>query len=820
MRVVKRLLKWLGILLLILVIVALGAAYWVLFRPQPQTSGTAHVAGLKAQVEIVRDPNGMPHIYAANVDDLFFAQGYVQAQDRLWQMDFFRHVGEGRLSEIFGKRTVNTDKFLRTMGLGRAAQADWDTASAEEKRALTAFAAGVNAFLQAHSDSLPVEYTILGVKPDQWQPVDTLAWAKVLAYDLNDDSDSELLRSQLLQKFSAAQVQELWPSYPSTGPFIIPTNIKDYSAPSNLPANVLPAIPIGKPDLAQLTAMGISLGVRGGGGSNSWVVDGSKSTTGKPILANDPHLEIQMPSIWYQIGLHCQPVSADCPYNVVGMSFSAAPGIVIGHNDRIAWGLTNVGDVAGPAVQDYFIEKDNPANPNQYEYQGKWEDYQIDHETLHVKGGPDQTADIKLSRHGPVMTPELQGVTQTLTLQWTATRERSHIFGSVLQLNRAQNWDEFRNALKLWDGPSQNFIYEDVDGNIGYQMPGLIPIRAKGDETVPVPGWSGNYEWTGYIPYDELPFVYNPSSHYVVTANNQVVPNSYKYLISSEWPSPWRAERINDLVQAKDKLSPDDFQAMQGDVVSIPLQQLKQYIVQLKLDSAASTRALEYVQTWDGKLSVDSVGTSILEETYQRLVTNTFANKMDQDLFKAYNAPGIHSSTLTHTAISNLLSQPDNAWWDDPTTPQKETRDDILKKSYEEAVSNLTKQLGDSPTQWQWGRLHTATFEHPLGTVKPLNLLFNAGPVSVPGDNYTVNYTGFSAPDGYDTLGVASMRLIMNAGDWDQSLVVNTTGESGQPLNSHYADMVPLWRDVHYVPLYFTRDALMKAQVTTLTLTP
>ncbi len=820
---VRRLLKWLGIILVVLVVlllIAAGGGYWVVTRSLPQTSGTLSVPGLKAQVQVVRDPMGMPHIYAANVDDLFFAQGYVQAQDRLWQMEFFRHIGEGRLSELFGSSVLDQDKYLRTIGLGRAAQADWQNASDDEKRSLTAFAAGVNAFIQSHQDTLPVEFTILGVKPAPWQPVDSMAWGKVLAFNLNNNGNIELLRSQLLQKFTAAQLQDLWPSYPSTGPFVIPTQVKDYSSAAYVPSNSAPVIPIGKPDLAALDALDRKLGARGGSGSNNWVVDGAKSTTGKPILANDPHLSIQMPSIWYEVGLHCQPVSADCPYNVVGVSFSAAPGIVIGHNDRVAWGVTNVGGPVGPAAQDFFIEKDNPNNPNQYEFQGQWQDYQIDNEVLHVKGGADQTIQVKISRHGPVMTPVLDGITQTLALEWTATHERSHLQGAVLQLDRAHNFDEFRTALKSFNVPSQNFVYADVDGNIGYQMPGQVPTRAKGDGSVPVPGWTGEYEWTGYIPFDDLPFVFNPSTHYIATANNQIVPSSYKYLIGNDWSPPWRVQRISDMLQAKDKLSPEDFQAIQGDVTSLPMQQLQPYLVKLSFDQPQAAQSLEYIQTWDGKLTMDSVAASILEATYQRIMKNTFGNKMDKDTFQSYYSGSLRTSEIGHQAILNLLTQPNSSWWDDPTTPQHETRDDILKKSYEQAVSDLAQQLGNSPADWHWSRLHTATFASPLGSVKPLNLLFNFGPVPVPGDSFTVDNSIYSDPNGYSIVGLSSMRLIMNTANWDQSYAILTTGESGQPFSSHYTDMVVPWRDVHYAPFYFTRDALMQAQVTTLTLNP
>lgn len=816
MRLLKRILAIVLIVLVVLVIVGAGGGYWFITKSHPQINGTLHVAGLKAKVEIVRDPLGVPHIYADNVDDLFFAQGYVQAQDRLWQMELFRRIGHGRTAELSGSSSaVDDDKFLRTIGLSRAARADWENASEEEKRVFTAFAAGVNAFVDSHRGNLPLEFTLIGIAPESWQPVDSVAWAKVMALNLGGNRSAELLRSRLLDKFGPDKLKDLVPPYPADGPFVIPPEAKEYKAhPPTHPLTHSPALSIGDPDFAAIAAIDARLGIGADIGSNNWVVDGTKTTTGKPLLANDPHLGIQMPSIWYAVGLHCRNVTADCPYNVVGMTFAATPSVVIGHNDRIAWAMTNV----GPDVQDYFIEKVNPLNPNQYEFQGKWEDFQIVREVIRVKGKPDEVIEVKISRHGPIMTPVLKGVTQPLALQWTAIRERSHVLGALLKVDRARNFDEFRDALKLFDVPSQNFIYADVDGNIGYQMPGNIPIRAKGNGTVPVPGWTGEYEWKGYIPFEELPFVYNPPTHYIVTSNQQVVPNSYKYLITNDWRAPYRAMRINAMIKAKDRLSPEDFQAIQGDVTSIPLQRVQKHLVGLTFekDKFLPTRALEFVKTWDGRLGTESVGAAIMQATYRRLVRNTFADKMDADLFTAYFDQG----DAHRMALLALLEQPNSEWWDDPSTSQKETRDDVVKKSYEQGVDDLGKQYGDAPAEWRWGRLHTATFAHPVGSVKPLDLLFNVGPIAVPGDGYTVNNTGFRDSKDYSEQVVASMRLIVDLSNWDRSLAIHTTGQSGLPLHKHYGDMVLMWRDVKYVPFYFSRAALEKVREGVLVLLP
>ncbi|MEW5717141.1 MAG: penicillin acylase family protein, partial [Chloroflexota bacterium] len=563
---------------------------------------------------------------------------------------------------------------------------------------------------------------------------------------------------------------------------------------------------IGAPNLTEIAEIHASLGLRlPDVGSNNWVVGGAKTTTGKPLLANDPHLGIQMPSIWYEMGLHCVPQNEACPYNVVGYTFPGVPGIVIGHNDRIAWGVTNT----GPDVQDLFVEE---IQGSQSKFKATWEDLQIVEETIKVKGGAAETIKVQITRHGPIMTPVLSGVTKPVALQWTALRERSRLFELVLRINRAKNWSEFRDALKLWDVPAQNFVYADVDGNIGYQMPGNIPIRAKGDGTMPVPGSTGEYEWTGYIPFDELPFVYNPPTHFIATANNAVVPPTYKYLVATDWSAPYRQQRIVDLLKAKDKLSTDDMKKIQGDVYSIPLAQMQKHIVALKPEGVAQTRALEYMKAWDGSLTTENVGGFVLEATYQRLARNLFKVKLGEDtLLRDYLNL---ASNQNRMMVLALLEQPWSDWWGGAG------RDAMLQKSFGEAVDELRAKYGDAPAEWKWGSAHTSTFAHPLGSVQPLDRLFNAGPVTTPGGVFTVFATGFRNTAPYTVNHVSSMRMIVDLSNWGNSLQVHTTGQSGQPLQKHYSDMVLLWRDAQYAPMYFDRAALDKAREGLLVLVP
>lgn len=813
----KKILRVLGILGgIIILLVVLGACggYWFITKSQAQASGALQLSGLDHAVTIVRDANGAPHVYADTAHDLFMGQGYAHAQDRLWQMEFNRHVGHAQLAELFGEDLVDEDTFLRTLGVARAAQRDLENISPQTLAYLEAYAQGVNGYIAAHQDNLPLEFTLISHKPAEWSPLDTLVWAKVMAYDLGGNYDQELLRAALQKELGADALKLLMPPYPASGPFIIPAEVKKFPPAAAAPSRTANQIDLGAPKFSKLIALNQMFGVLDEGtGSNNWVVDGTKTTTGKPLLANDPHLGIQMPSVWYMNALHCNAISDACPFSVAGFTFPGVPGVVLGHNDRIAWGVTNT----GPDVQDLYIEKINPANPNQYEYMGKWEDMELRDEVIHVKGAPDVKLQVKVTRHGPIMTDVFEGVTEPLALQWTATREVSHLIDAVVQLNAARDWDEFRAALKSWDVPSQNFVYADVDGNIGYQAPGNIPIRAQGDGAAPAPGWTGEYEWTGYIPYDALPMVFNPSSHYIVTANNQVAPDSYPYLLTTDWAAPYRAMRIEELVRAKDKLTPDDFAAIQADVYSIPLVKLQSFIKPLAFDELLPRRAMDYASAWDGRMTRDAQGATILEVTYNMLVQEIFSKRMSAETYKMYQADG----NITRQAIDLLLDQPQNEWWDDPTTPARETRDERLKVAYQNGVNWLAKLYGDAPAEWKWGRLHTATFEHPFGAIKPLDRLLNVGPLSTDGHGFTITNAGYRiVDDAYKQRTVSSMRHIFDLTDWDAVRWIHTTGQSGQVWSPHYSDLTEKWRDAKYVILPFTRAAVERAQASVLTLNP
>lgn len=797
------------ILIIVLAIVGVlalalaGAFLYVRSSAKTETAGALEVAGLQSAVTVHRDENGVPHIYADNAYDLFFAQGYVQAQDRLFQMDFQRRVGLGRLSEVLGEATLETDQFLRTLGTNRAALMDLEVIDAETLAHLQAYADGVNAFIAANPDKLPIEFRILGYTPEPWQPLHSVVWGKMMAWSLGGNWENELMSAQLVEALGAEKTAELMALYPEDGPFIIPSEVKSFAG-------------LGQFDMDQVWALKRLLKTDDPGvGSNNWVVGGSRTTTGMPLLANDPHLGMQIPSVWYANGLH------GGGFDVVGVVFPGVPGVVIGHNNRIAWGVTNV----GPDVQDLFIEKINPDNPNQYEFQGQWVDMQVVEERIAVKDRAEPVIQtVRITRHGPIMNEVSGDIGEDappLAMQWTAL-QGTPLSQSILRYDRAQNWDEFRAALRDFAAPSQNFVYADVEGNIGYQAPGWIPMRAAGDGTVPVPGWTGEYEWTGYIPFDELPFVYNPSVGYIATANNQVVPDSYPHLITTDWAAPYRAQRIVELIEATPQLSPEDFSAIQGDVHPMPTDIFVPLLAQVDLSGGTSAvqEALAAVLAWDRRMDADAAEPLIYEMYQKLLIQETLGDEIGaaggEELAEAYLSGFRNNSTQ---AVQRLVEEPANPWWDDVRTEAVETQPEIVARAFTLAVEQLQARFGDDPARWRWGDPHATNFDHLVfASVSPLDGIFNRS-IPARGSGFTVNAAGADYDDFTMNSG-ASFRQIVDLSDLGATQFINTTGQSGDVFSPHYDDMVAPWQKVQTIPLLFDRADVEKAAVDTLVLEP
>jgi penicillin amidase len=824
-RTVRKVLLGFLFIILILSVLLVVLIPYNLVRSFPQTEGDVQLSGLDGPVDIYRDSFGVPQIYANTTHDLFYAQGYVHAQDRFWQMDFWRHIGSGRLAEMLGETQVENDEILRTFGFARIAQEELQTIDDTSLEILQSYADGVNAYLEEHTGGeLSLEYTILKLSnpdyiPEPWQPLHTLTWGKVMAYNLGGNMDDELSMATLLKTLTPEQIAQVVPPYPDDKPVIVPDFKVNKTAGTGMTAGegsrdflgtIATAVDQLKADFDRLDQV---IGPRYVGiGSNSWAVSGELTDTGKPYLANDPHLGAQMPAIWYEVGLHCTQKSESCPYEVTGFSFAGVPGVVIGHNDRIAWGFTNL----GPDVQDLYIEKINPENPNQYEVNGQWVNMDLVEETIQVAGEEPVKITVRYTRHGPIISDttyvaedfdQSVGIDlpqhYALAVRWTAL-EPNRIFHAIWQFNRAENWDEFREATREFAAPAQNLLYADVDGNIGYQMPGNIPIRANGDGSLPVPGWTDDYEWTGYIPFEELPFTLNPSQGYIVTANNAVVDKNYPYLIFNFYAHGHRAQRIVDLIEnAPGQIALEYMQRIQGDDMDLNAEVLVPILMEIPVD-ADMEEARRLLEGWDYQAHMDSAAAALFETFWVNLLATTFRDDLPEEEWPS-------GGSRWFEVVANLVEQPNSPWWDIRSTTPVETRDDIFSMAFAAAVNQLSSTFGDNPSKWTWGDLHTLTLVNPtLGSsgIAPIEALFNRGPYPSSGGSGIVDATGWDASDEKPFLvkGLPSMRMVVDLSDLGNSQTIHTTGQSGHAYHSNYVDMTDMWRNIQYHVMSWERE--------------
>jgi penicillin amidase len=801
----KRIRKWLiniGIVLLILAIVLGGIGVWFVHRPWPQISGTVSVPGLLAPVEVIRDQWGIPHIYAQNDHDLVFTQGYVHAQDRLWQMEANRRICKGMLSEIVGKPVVDLDRYMRTIGLRRVAEQSWADLDDDSQVLLETYAEGVNAYIESHRHRLPLEFTILGVDPEPWTPIDSMVWGNMMALRMSLNSWSEVFWAKVVAELGEEKMQQLFLSSAEDMPVIIPAETGGYSWLRNT-------------QLKELFVMGKWLGNPfQSWGSNNWVVHGNRTTTGMPFLANDVHMDLPMPSAWYENGLH------GGRFDSIGFTLPGVPLVVIGHNQHNAWGITNL----DPDVQDMYIEKlDDLENPTQYEFMGAWYDLDVIRETIEVKGSDSVNLDILLTRHGPIINKDAfqKQDEEPMALRWTLY-EGSVVFRSILRLNLATNWNEFCDALQDWDALSQNFVYADVEGNIAYHTAGKVPIRVPEHQgTLPVPGWTGEYEWQGFISFDELPVIFNPPTDFIATANNRVVSGDYPYQLCIEWFPGYRAIRINDLLAAGNRFNIEDMQHIQAQTYSLSAEILRPYLLAVEPENDLQAKALAYVKAWDLYLERDRVGASIYETWYQFMVQNTFSDELSDELIAGYQYRlGRHGES----EMVKLMADAENSWFDDVNTPEVETRDDIARRSLADTLDWLSERYGEDPGKWQWARLHTMTFTHiPLGEsgISPIERIFNGGPVPVPGGQSTVNQAMYRWPDQpFSVYHGTAQRVIMDLSNFNTMLAVNSTGQSGHLFHPHREDQIPIWQNVEYHLLPFSREGVETNAESTLTLVP
>jgi penicillin G amidase len=759
-------------------------------QPQAPLDGVVSPPGVKTDVEIVRDHAGVPHVYAGLAHDLYYSLGYLHAQDRLWHMELNRRVGQGRLSEIFGEPTVTFDRLMRRLGLAHVARAEAMALDPEAGLALEGYAAGVNGFLAAHQYRLPLECRILRFRPEPWEPADSLVCGKLLSWLLSSNWDTEWFRARLVDRLGPEAAARVDLGYPKGHPITIEPGLS-YAGFSGTLVDEFQAI---QRDLGLLT----------GGMSNAWAVSPAKSATGSALLASDPHLAPQMPSIWYEAHLCGDGL------DVVGVTMPGVPFVLIGHNQQIAWGITaSIVD-----TQDLFVERTSPDQPGQYDTPTGWQPLVYRSEEIRVRGHPAVIREeIAETRHGPVLTPLLNGESRLLAVQ-SPLLLPGHAARGALRLNRAQNWDEFRSALADWD-LAVNVVYADRDGNIGYQLCGNLPRRERGSGLLPAPGWDSRYDWQGYLPFDELPNVYNPPCGYVVSANNRIVGDDFPHRLSWDWCDGFRAGRIESELRAREKLTLDDFAALQSDFYSDAARQIVETIRDLvpPAGNPIATRALEYLRRWDYRLTAGSVAAAIYSVLRRQLLRNVFASRLGS-LVGSFTgigaADGIAGNLYPARAsgfLIQLLRRADPEWL--AGDPAFQDWDDLKWRSLVDAVDELRSRFGDDMETWTWGRLHGVTFDHPFGRVKLLRRLFSRGPYPIGGDGDTPHQSastgGSYGADGY----IPSYRQLVDLGNFANSRSIHTTGQSGHPGSPHYDDFIPLWLSGQYHPTLYDRIQIL-----------
>ncbi|MGA2368515.1 MAG: penicillin acylase family protein [Dehalococcoidia bacterium] len=845
-----------AIMAIIIIITGSGFIYlqYINNLPIPQIDGTLKVNGLQANVEVIRDSYGIPYLYSQNMHDLLFAQGCVQAQDRWWQMEMYRHICGGRMEEITGRNNslLPLDIYFRTMGWYRVAEQEYQSYAPAQRAILDAFSEGVNAYISKRSpQELSVNYSILGLTGikfniEPWTPLDTLAYAKLMAWDLGYAKDEEIARNKLYGILGQEMTDE-WET-PPWGYGSMPTILQaeDVQAMDNSSIKRLhidhgydnfKTVASEQSQPTPATDLSLLLYDRSGIGSNNWVATDNMTQSGKPLLANDPHLAIQLPSIWYEIGLHCADDGTGQPFDVAGFAFVAAPGVIIGHNNDIAWGVTNV----YPDVHDHYQIKINPDNQSQYEWNGAWRDLTVRDEAIEFgDGSAPLHIKVRETHLGPIINEnklypksgQNAGLNNKdpLALHWTALQPGTLML-AVQGLDRAKNWDDFRNALRYWDTPSQNIIYADRQGNIGYQMPGKIPIRASDDNgLLPMPGWTDQYEWKGFIPFDLLPRIFNPARGYIVTANQAPVPPEYydilqrqlgpgfNYCLGYEWNYGYRSQRINQLITQLAPNTIQSFQKIQGDNELLSVAEIMPYLKNIQFSDPALADARDWLTNWDYTFDENSPQAALYAEFWMKLVENVFQSKIG-DSFK------VHGNDREMWAISLLLQKPDDKWWDDPSTKDIiETRDDMLAKCFKEGYDATVKELGSDRSSWEWGKLHTATFlSVPLGLsgIAPLESLVNQGPFPASGSAEAVNATRWDFDNGnLSVRECPSMRMIIDMGDLSKSVSMNLTGQSGHPASPWYSDMIKPWLNIQYHSMLWTRQQIDAAAAHKLILGP
>ena len=795
-----RILRYAAGILFALIILAIIGVYAFIQSTLPKTKGEIALKGLSAPVKVIRDKWGVPHVFAGDKKDLAYALGYVMAQDRLFQMDFIRRVGKGRLAEILGEELTETDHFLRVLSVMWPEQRIDKMLIGKYRDAMKAYADGVNEFIKTHPYSLPIEFRILGYKPDPWKTTDGVYVNLYMGWDLQMGWTGDLTLMKLIEKVGLKMADEAMPPYPGEGPTIISEGIKSFS---QIAKTLYP--------LEKLIEK-IPMRFVGVGGSNGWALSGKKTTTGMPILCQDPHLGLSAPSIWYELHINAEDIDA------AGVTFAGFPAVVIGNNRDIAWGCTNVmlDDM------DFYIEKINPLDPNQYLYKGKWEDMKIVETLINVKGKAPVTKKIRITRHGPIINDVKKGLKEVLAMRWSLNDNLGGL-ECFTDLNTAKNWEDFKAAVRQLHGPGQNIPYADRNGNIGYYSCVRIPIRANlGDGPLPMPGWDGLHEWAGYVPFEQNPHLYNPETGFVIMANNKTAPDDYPHYISRYFAAKYRAQRITELIQEKEKLSVADNQTIQNDIYSIEAKEITPIILEAfegTMDlNPEEKQALDYLRKWDFFTDQESVATTIFHVIQMKLIENIFKDELGNGVYQEY----IEAANEMYKGFQKIMAKEDSPWFDDvSTTGIKEGRGDIIRKSTKQAMDELRERLGNDMSKWQWGGLHQHLSGHLIfKDIQFLKRFFNIGPFPIGGSKATVAPAAYKFTKPYTADHGASTRQIIDFSDHKNDKRVITSGCSGQFNSKFYTNQSKLWRKGEYHAIMMDRKEIEESAVATLILKP
>jgi len=722
---------------------------------KPKIEGDAFVQGLNDQVRIVTDEWGVPHIFAADEEDMFFASGFIHAKERMWQMDLSRRAGVGRLSEILGKAALNQDKSLRNFGLREGILKDYLLLSSKMKTLLNAYSSGVNAWIKAQKYRWPPEYILLRCRPEPWTPIDSLAIKQVMALLLCVDYTSEAVRGNLIQRVGSEKALEIL----EKDIVSLPPELKNLS---HLETHEAPEFQ----------------------GSNNWVISGDKTESKSPLLANDPHLEISVPPIWFEIHMKCPTI------DVTGVSLPGVPFVMIGHNDSIAWGITN----SAADVQDLYVEKLNDSKDMYLDVDG-WKPLLRREELIKIKGKkkPERFEVLWTSR-GPIVSPQIIESEMFLSMRWVIY-EGGQTAEAFYGINKAQSWEDFSDAIKLMDAPSQNFVYGDRKGNIGYYLSGKIPIRAKESALFPYPAWKEEGKWQGFLGEEDKPNVFNPQEQSIVTANQNITPQDFPFYISVDWVAPFRADRVKELLGQRELHNVESFMKIQNDIFNKKAELIFSLFRNFESDNESSRKGFSLLDNWDMRMG-EGAEPALFNVFIEVLSREVLSDELGED-YESFN----QQNRRKQAGLLRLLSSPESSWWDDKNTPETETWENIIDRSMGIAYDMMTEEMG-TQENWNWEDMHSLKFQHILGQV-PIFKFFNSGTFPVNGDRFTIR-ASFSSD--YETTHGASYRQIVDLSDWTNSVCVLSSGQSGHFLSRHYNDQIPLWLEGLYHPMLYRSE--------------